>query len=512
LRFPYPKKKMDLGFIQLVKSLYTLFSLQGIGLLFISIALGLFIGSMPGLTAVMGVALLTGLTYYINIGNALILLIGVYVGAIAGGSISAILINVPGTGAAAATLLDGHPLALKGEAGPTIGLAAMSSTLGSFFSMAILFILTPLLSEFALKFTSIEIALLAIFGILICGSLTSEEMPIKGWISGLLGLLISYIGMDKITGYQRFCYDNPNLLGGVSFISCMIGLFGVPQVLIVMESQAHRIITPIKGSVIPKISYLFQKIKLILRSGLIGVIIGIVPGVGENVACFVSYDIAKKTSKEKDLFGKGSKEGVIAAETANNACVGGALIPLLALGVPGSPVTAVMIGAFLLHNIKPGPLLVLENPTIIYDVAAILLMASVALGILNLSLARIMAKVLQISPAIIMPVVAALCFIGAYAINLSVFDMQVVLWVGILAYFLRKMDYPPAPMALGIILGPIFDENLRRALMGTNGNILPFFTRPISLFLVMACIFSILNQSKWLKGQVKNTWERITSR
>lgn len=503
---------MELGFVQLIKSLYTLFSLQGVGLLFLSVALGLFIGSMPGLTAVMGVALLTGLTYYINMGNTLILLIGVYVGAIAGGSISAILIGVPGTGAAAATLLDGHPLALKGEAGQTIGLAAMSSVLGSLFSMAILFALTPLLSGFALKFTSIEIALLAIFGILICGSLTSEEMPIKGWISGLLGLLISFIGMDKVTGYPRFCYGNPNLLGGVSFISCMIGLFGVPQVLSVMESEAHRIIAPIKGSVIPKISYLIQKIKLILRSGLIGVIIGIIPGVGENVACFVSYDIAKKTSKEKELFGKGSREGVIAAETANNACVGGALIPLLALGVPGSPVTAVMIGAFLLHNIKPGPLLAFENPTIIYDVAAILLMASVVLGILNLSLARIMAKILQISPAIIMPVVAALCFIGAYAVNLSIFDLRIVLWVGVLAYFLKKMDYPPAPMALGIILGPIFDENLRRALMGTDGNILPFFTRPISLFLILACIFSVINQSRWLKQQFRETWKRVSKK
>lgn len=503
---------MELGFAQLIKSLCTLFSIQGIGFLFISVALGLFIGAMPGLTAVMGVALLTGLTYYIDMGNTLILLIGVYVGAIAGGSISAILINVPGTGAAAATLLDGHPLALKGEAGPTIGLAAISSTIGSLFSMVILFALTPVLSGFALKFTSIEIALLAIFGILVCGSLTSEEMPIKGWISGLLGLLISYVGMDKITGYQRFCYDNPNLLGGVSFISCMIGLFGVPQVLSVMESQAHRVITPIEGSVIPKISYLCQKIKLILRSGIIGVIIGIVPGVGENVACFVSYDIAKKTSKEKDLFGKGSREGVIAAETANNACVGGALIPLLALGVPGSPVTAVMIGAFLLHNIKPGPLLALENPAIIYDVAAILLMASIVLGVLNLSLARIMAKVLQISPAIIMPVVAALCFIGAYAINLSVFDMKVVLCVGIFAYLLKKMDYPPAPMALGIILGPIFDENLRRALMGTSGNILPFFSRPISLLLVIACIFSIINQSNFFKNKTKMIWNRIKNR
>lgn len=494
---------MELGFGQLIKSLYTLFSIQGVGLLFLSVALGLFIGSMPGLTAVMGVALLTGLTYYINMGNTLILLIGVYIGAIAGGSISAILIRVPGTGAAAATLLDGHPLALKGEAGQTIGLAAMSSTLGSLFSMVILFALTPLLSGFALKFTSIEIALLAIFGILICGSLTSEEMPIKGWISGLLGLLISFVGMDKVTGYPRFTYDNPNLLGGVSFISCMIGLFGVPQVLSVMESEAHRMIMPIKGSVIPKLSYLFQKTKLIIRSGLIGVTIGIIPGVGENVACFVSYDIAKKTSKEKELFGKGSREGVIAAETANNACVGGALIPLLALGVPGSPVTAVMIGAFLLHNIKPGPLLTLESPTIIYDVAAILLMASIVLGVLNLSLARIMAKVLTIRPAIIMPVVSALCFIGAYAINLSVFDLKIVLWVGILAYFLNKMDYPPAPMALGIILGPIFDENLRRALMGTDGNILPFFTRPISLFLILACVFSIINQSQWLKQQFK---------
>ncbi|MBM4277345.1 MAG: transporter [Deltaproteobacteria bacterium] len=454
--------------------------------------LGIIIGALPGLTATMGIALITTLTYKLPADLAILVLICVYVGAIYGGSRTAILINIPGTPANAATTLDGFPLAMQGLAGRAMGVATSGSVLGSFIGMFFLATIAPILGNYALKFQSYEFFWLAIFGIVISGHLTALEDPIKGWIAGFLGLLVAMVGQEGIHAYERFTYGTTELLGGFALIPAMVGAFGFSEVLSVMRNPPAEKAESPRDSIIPKLADVLRYWRTIVRSGLIGTVIGIIPGVGEDIGAWVSYAAARRKSKEKEKFGKGSIEGLMAAETGNNAVVPGAIIPALTLAIPGSAPAAVLLAAMFIHGLRPGPLIMIESPQFVYQVVAMVFFATLAIFIYGVGLSRVLLKVLAIPRTRLMPIVFVLCAIGSYAITTRFFDIYVMIGFGIVGYILRQMRYPMAPLVLGIILGDILDKNLRRGLVLTDGDLTPFFTRPICLVLWLITFSSIL--------------------
>jgi putative tricarboxylic transport membrane protein len=467
--------------------------------LFGSVLLGIIFGAMPGLTSTLGVALLTALTYGMDTDLAMVCLLAIYVGGTYGGSYSSILINIPGTAAAAATALDGYPLACRGEGGRAIGLTTTASTIGTIISMLFVVSISPIISHFALQFTSFEFFLLAFFGILISGTLTSPDLVVKGWIAGFLGLFLACVGRDLLQFYPRFTFGFAALDSGVEVVPVLIGAFGIPQIIQVLKDrfvmgEAQRL-----QRIVPEFGTVLRNIPAIIRSALIGVGIGAVPGIGEDIAGWVSYGTAKNTSKHPETFGKGEYQGVLASETANNACVGGAMIPLLNLGIPGSPPAAMLLGALMLHGVQPGPMITLEHPTFISEIAAILLLASVAMFITGMLLAKQVVKVLQIPTQIFMPIIALLCVIGSYALGLNVSNLYLMLPLGVIAYFLTEMGYPIAPLVIGVILGPMADENLRRALMVSQGSFLPVFQRPVSLLLFLIIVWTVVGQFRWFR-------------
>jgi putative tricarboxylic transport membrane protein len=464
-------------------------------------ALGILLGALPGLGATVGMGLLMGVIFSISTTNTLVLLLCVYVGAIYGASLSAILINIPGSSAAIATNLDGYPLAVKGEAGLAIGTAAVSSFLGTIIGLLALLLLSPMIASMALQFTSPELALLAILGIMVCGSISATDLPIKGWIAGVLGILLSTIGIDVINQYPRFVYGNPNLFSGFSIIPAMIGLFGISQMIDTLRSSTWPSVTRLPR-VVPQVREVLSHWRTILRSSAVGTGIGAVPGVGENIAALLSYDLAKRASKRKEEFGKGSYEGLVAAETANNACVPGAHIPLLTLGIPGSPTTAVLLGALILHGVRPGPLLLTENPAFFYQIVAIFFLAALLLMALALLLARPMSKMLEVPPSVLLPVVSVFAVTGAYAMNLNLFDVYIMLAFGVIGWVLKQLEYPLAAVVLGMILGPIVDENLRRSFMVSEGAFWELLARPVALLLLLGIVLSVLSQSGFVRTRI----------
>ena len=366
--------------------------------------------------------------------------------------------------------------------------------------MLFLVSISPIISYFALQFTSFEFFLLAFFGILISGTLTSPDLVIKGWISGFLGLFMACVGRDLLQFYPRFTFGFSEMDSGIEVVPVLIGAFGIPQIIqvlkdrvIIGEAQKFQKILPEFGTIIRNVPH-------IIRSALIGVGIGSVPGIGEDIAAWVSYGAAKNISKHPERFGKGEYTAVLSTETANNACVGGAMIPLLNLGIPGSPPAAMLLGALMLHGVTPGPMLTFEHPNFIIEVAAILLLASMAMWIVGMLLAKQVVKVLRIPPPLFMPIVGILCIIGSYSLGLNIFNLYLMLPVGIISYFLTEMGYPIAPLVIGVILGPMADENLRRALMVSQGSFLPVFTRPVSLILFLIIVWTIVSQFQFYKN------------
>jgi len=481
-------------------------------ILFGAVLLGIIFGAMPGLTATLGVALLATLTYGMDTGTSMVALLAIYVGAIYGGSYASILINIPGTAAAAATALDGYPLACQGKAGKALGLTTTASAIGTFIGMLFVITMAPLISAFALNFTSFEFFLLAFFGIIISGTLTSHDLAYKGWIAGFLGLFMACVGRDQLQFYPRFTFGLNELDGGLEVVPVLIGAFGIPQIIQVLKDkivcgEAKRF-----QRILPEFTEIFHHFTDIIRSALIGVGIGAIPGIGEDIAGWVSYGAAKNSSRHPERFGKGDVSGVISAETANNACIGGAMIPLLSLGVPGSPPAAMLLGALMLHGIQPGPMLTFDHPLFIPQVGAILLLASFAMWITGMLLAKQVIKVLRIPPPVFMPVIAVLCVIGSYSLGLQIFNLYLMVPVGILAYFLTEMEYPIAPLVIGVILGPMADASLRRALMVSKGSFLPFITRPVSLILILVILLMVVSQIPWFKILTKRILNKMFSR
>ena len=455
--------------------------------------LGIFVGSLPGLTATMGVALLTTLTYTLDRDAAITVLICMYVGAIYGGSRSAILLNIPGTPASAATALDGYPLAQSGRAGYAMALATAGSAIGTLIGILLLVMLAPPLAEAALNFGSFEFFWLAVFGIVISGQLTGGVSPLKGYIAGLLGLMVAMIGSEGIHAHIRFNFGLSELNGGIGLIPAMVGAFGFAEVLTVMWRAKAKVVNSSGESdrILPKLVDLWRYKFTIARSGVIGTLVGIIPGVGEDIGAWASYAAARRTSRERDQFGKGSYEGLTAAETGNSAVVPGALIPALTLAVPGSAPAAVLIAALFIHGIRPGPMIMIEQPDFIYSVAVMLIFATIAIGVFGLFLTRLFILVLKVPREVLMPLVFTLCVIGPYALTQRHFEIWVMVAFGIIGFVLRQMNYPMAPLVLGIILGDLLDKSLRRGLTLSDGELAPFFTRPISAVFVVVIAVSI---------------------
>ena len=449
----------------------------------LSSLVGLVIGALPGLTATMGLTLMTTMTLKLPPSQALLILICTYVGAIYGGSRSAILLNIPGTPASAAACLDGHALARQGLAGRAMGIATSGSVLGTLIGMVFLAAFTPILGELALKFGAYEFFWLALFGVIISGTLTGND-PLKGWIAGIAGLFVASIGQEAIYAFDRFTFGTRELSGGISLVPALVGAFGLAELLVTMKDrQAPVKINPF-DSVVPKLADIARYWKTIIRSGCIGTFIGIIPGVGEDVAAWSSYAAAKRASREPETFGKGSIDGLMAAETGDNACVPGAVIPVLTLAIPGSAPAAVLLAAMLIHGVRPGPLIMTEAPQFVYDVVAMMMFATLGILVYGLTLTRFMIRVLQVPQTIIVPIILVLCAVGTFALAARMFDVWVMVAFGLIGFVLRHFNYPMAPHVLGIVLGDLLEKNLRRGLVLSDGDLLPFFTRPISAVLV----------------------------
>jgi len=480
-----------------------------LAIMFGSVLLGIIFGALPGLTSTLGVALLTAITYGLDAPTAMVCLLSIYVGGTYGGSYSSILINIPGTAASAATALDGYPLALKGEAGRAIGLSTTSSAIGTIISMLFLVTVSPIILHFALQFTSFEFFLLAFFGILISGTLTTPDLVLKGWIAGFLGLFLACVGRDRLQFFPRFTFGYPDLDSGIEVVPVLIGAFGIPQIIQVLKGKLRVKDLQKIQRIIPDFGTVLKNIPITIRSALIGVGVGVVPGIGEDIAAWVSYGTAKNTSKHPERFGKGEITAVLSTETANNACVGGAIIPLLNLGIPGSPPAAMLLGALMLHGVAPGPMITFEHPKFILQCGAILFLASMTMWIEGMTLAKQVVKVLRIPAPIFMPIVGLLCIIGSYSLGLDITNLYLMLPVGIISYFLTEMGYPIAPLVIGVILGPMADENLRRALMVSKGSFWPVFTRPVSLALIIIIVWMVLIQIPLVKELKNRLFRRV---
>jgi putative tricarboxylic transport membrane protein len=472
--------------------------------------IGLIIGALPGLTATMGVALMTTLTISLPSDIALLVLICTYVGAIYGGSRSAILLNIPGTPASAASCLDGYALARQGLAGRAMGIATSGSVLGTWIGMIALALFTPVLGEMALKFGAYEFFWLAVFGVVISGNLTGND-PLKGWIAGFIGLFVASIGQEGMYAYDRFTFGIHDLSGGIALIPALVGAFGFAEVLTVIKDRPPKVIINAFDTVIPRIQDVTKYWRTIIRSGLIGTGIGIVPGVGEDVAAWSSYAAARRASKEKEKFGKGSVEGLMAAETGDNACVPGAVIPVLTLAVPGSAPAAVLLAAMLIHGVQPGPLIMVNSPQFVYDVVTMMLFASIGILIYGLTLTQLLVRILQVPQTLVMPVVFVLCAVGSFAIASRMFDIYVMLAFGIIGFILRQLNYPMAPLVLGIVLGDLLDKNLRRGLTLSDGDLSPFFTRPISFVMFCLVAGTILMNVPAFTNAVGRLWAAATA-
>ena len=470
------------GLVAFGQSLASFMTPESVFFALASSLVGVIIGALPGLTATMGVALMTTLTIKLPSSQALLILICTYVGAIYGGSRSAILLNIPGTPASAASCLDGYALARQGHAGRAMGIATSGSVLGTLIGMFFLALFTPVLGDVALKFGAYEFFWLAIFGVIISATLTGGD-ALKGWITGIAGLFIATIGQDGIHAHERFAFGNRDLAGGFSLVPALVGAFGFAEILVAMkERRPVPRVNPF-DTVIPKIRDVLQYWRTIIRSGVIGTFVGIVPGVGEDVAAWSSYAAAKRASKEKEKFGKGSVEGLMAAETGDNACVPGAIIPVLTLQIPGSAPAAVLMAAMLIHGVKPGPMIMVESPQFVYDVVAMMLIATLGILIYGLTLTRLLVQVLKVPTTLIVPMIFVLCVVGTYALAQRLFDVWTMLLFGVIGFVLRQYRFPVAPLVLGIVLGDLMEKNLRRGLVLSDGDLTPFFTRPISAVL-----------------------------
>ena len=453
---------------------------------------GIVIGALPGLTATMGVALLVPLTFGRPALESLSMLMGIYCGAMYGGAISAILIRTPGTPAAAATVLEGYPMARRGEAGRAMAMALFASFFGGVVGALIMTFASPFISSVALEFGPVEYFGLAIFGLSVIISISGRSL-IKGMMSAFFGLLIASIGFDPISGFPRFTFGMVEMMEGPPFIPTLIGLFAVSEVF--NEVQKSGGVQQIKARLdqyLPSwkdIKYCFKEL---CRSSIIGTVIGAIPGAGGDIAAFISYGEAKRASKHPERYGKGEIEGLAASECANNSCSGGAMIPLLSLGVPGDAVTAVLLGAFVIQGLQPGPMLYKEHIDIVYQIFASMMLAQFAMQFIGMAGIQLFARVIMVDRAILTPAIFVLSTVGAYAMRSNVFDVYTTLAFGLLGYVMMRYDYPLSPILLALILGPMAEANLRRAMVISGGDPSILVSRPIAVGLMALAVLSLV--------------------
>jgi putative tricarboxylic transport membrane protein len=466
---------------------------------------GIYIGAIPGLSVTMAVSVLITFTFSWDLNEALSLMAGIYCGGVYGGSRSAILLNIPGAPAAVATGFDGYPLAKLGEAGIAIGLSTTASVIGGYIGILALATCAPIISEYALLFAPRDYFMLAIMGLLLVGSLAGESLA-KGIFAGALGVWLSMIGMDTFTGQGRFTFGSIGLMSGIHFVAIMIGLFGVSEALV----QIHDLhIQPMKQKVkniVPSWRLLLKHLPLIIKSSLIGIGIGALPGAGGDIAALMAYGSARRSIKNPTRpFGEGAYEGVIAPETANNACIGGDNIPMITLGIPGDAVTAILIGALYIHGLKPGPMLMIDTPHLFWFWVGALTLANTALLPLGLSGIRLFAKVVEVRKGLLLPIIIIISVVGTYAIQNSLYDVYWMLGFGIFGYILKMYGFQMGPVILGVILGPIMEDGFRRTMQDVQNSapmfLWSFISHPLTVVLIAITIAMLGSQYRW--------WDRI---
>lgn len=466
---------------------------------------GVLLGAIPGMTATMGVALLIPFSFGMDLIPSIGLLLGIYCGGMYGGSISAILIHAPGTPSAAATLLDGYPMCQKGEAGRALSVAMFSSFCGGVIGALVMTFLSPLIADMAMNFGPGEMFMLAVFGLSVIIAISGKSIA-KGLITAFFGMLLCTVGLDPTNGVPRFIgYSQTGLLEGFQFIPTLIGLFAVAEVIAGVEriirgeekqQESHEKIT----HVLPDFGTIKKIWPNILSGGLIGTFIGAIPGAGGDIAVFVSYGASKSASKHPELYGTGIPQGVAATESANNGCSGGAMIPLLSLGVPGDSVTAILLGAFIMKGIQPGPMMYISELPTVYRVFAALMLANLCMLIVGCCGVRFFAKIVSVEKKMLYPIILIISLLGAFSINKSVFDVGVCVAFGVLGWLMNKYEFPLSPILLALILGPMCEKNFVRYMNIQKGNFFAITQSPIAMvFMITAIvviIFSVYNQSK----------------
>jgi putative tricarboxylic transport membrane protein len=468
----------------LLQALPLAFNLGSIAAIVFGVVVGLVFGAIPGLTFTMALALVLPMTFGLAPLNAVGLLVGAYIGGMSGGTVSAILIGVPGTPSAAATVIDGYQMRLQGKASIALSLSVIVSAFGGLFSLVAMIVSVDLITRLAIKFGPAEIFALVVFGLsTICG--LAEKSVLRGLISGVIGLMVMTIGLDDVSGAQRLTFGTVTLQQGINPVVAMIGLFAVPHVIITFMTYRDRRQQPVNPEdarvELPPLRMLTRNLGLMTRCASIGTIIGAIPGTGGPIAAFIAYDHARRFSKDPPRFGKGAEEGVIAPECANNAVTGGAMIPLLSLGIPGDPATAVMLSGLLIHGLVPGPMLFIEHATEIYAIYLAVLVANIAVVAIQLYGVRLFVKVLMIPPHLLAVAILLMCVIGSYALRNSAFDVYTMGIIGLIGYLLMRARIPITPIILGLVLGPTLEREYRTAMILSEGSYSIFYTSPTAL-------------------------------
>ena len=478
---------------------------------------GLFVGAIPGLSVSMATALLVSITYTWEHSDALAMIMGVYVVGVFSGAVSAILINIPGAPSSVVTTLDGYPMSKKGQSYKALFTATIYSFIGSLFGLLALGLLAEPVSRVAIKFTKMDYFLLALFGLATVGSVSTKNYA-KGLISVMIGLVISMIGLDPLMGTKRLTFGIQNLAGGVSTVPALVGFFGFAEVLSVVYNmkQEQNVLAMEKTKV--SLKEILKSWKLSLYTSTIGLLVGALPGAGGPVASFIAYNEAKRLVKKPEVpFGEGAVEGIVASESSNNACIGGALIPMLTLAVPGDAVTAIILSVFYVHGLQPGPLFITQNKESFYSIVVAGIIACFALLLLGLIVAPRICKVITIPKNIMIPVVTSLCVIGSFACNNLLFDVGLMFFFGQMGFMMRRFDYPVAPLILAMVLGKMMDSNFRQAVSLASSSDNPFmamFGHPITIVLSICTLFVLLGNIPWTKpyiDKVKGIFSRKTA-
>ena len=463
-------------------------------LIAIGTVVGIVFGSIPGLTATMAIVMFLPVTYSMTASEGISMLMALYIGGISGGLISAILLNIPGTPSSVATCFDGKPLADKGEAGKALGTGVVFSFIGTIIGIGLLMVLAPALCDFALKFQAYEYCALTVFSLSMVIALTGHDMP-KGLISAVLGALLATVGLAPIDSKPRFTFGLYQLNNGFALVVLLIGLFAIAEVMSYAETVRQNQDFTIRSNVkIKGVGFTFKEfvgqIRNAIVSALIGVGIGILPGIGGGVSCMISYTVSKNTSKRRELYGTGIMDGVVASETANNGTIGGAMIPLLSLGIPGDAATAMLLGGLQVHNVAPGPLIYEKSGNVVYAIFFAMVLSAIFMMLFMLLGMRFFVSVLKGPKNYLLPVVVVLCAIGAIGNANMLFDTYCMVGFGLMSYLLIKSKVPTVPMILGFILGPTFEQNLRRVSQLTSSD--PFWNHPIFCVLIIATVFVVI--------------------